>query len=82
VMAAAMLSVRGRVQSESGTIHIIADHITDLTGLLREIGDIDLPRLTMPGDGATHGGTIDPRERRIVGRDLEPVIPIRSHDFH
>jgi error-prone DNA polymerase len=36
----------------------------------------------MPGDGATHGGTIDPRERRMVGHDLEPVIPIRSHDFH
>ena len=82
VMAAAMLSVSGRVQSESGTIHIIADRITDLTGLLRQIGEIDLPRLTMPGDGATHGGTIDPRERRMVGRDLEPVIPIRSHDFH
>jgi error-prone DNA polymerase len=82
VMAAAMLSVQGRVQSESGTIHVIADRITDLTGLLRQIGEIDLPRLTMPGDGATHGGTIDPRERRMVGHDLEPVIPIRSHDFH
>ncbi|MEG3176462.1 error-prone DNA polymerase [Sphingomonas sp. RB3P16] len=64
VMGAAMLSVTGRVQCESGTIHVIADRITDLTGLLRQIGDIDLPRLTMPGDGATHGGTIDPRDRK------------------
>uniref|UniRef100_UPI0035CBFE54 error-prone DNA polymerase n=1 Tax=uncultured Sphingomonas sp. TaxID=158754 RepID=UPI0035CBFE54 len=64
VMSAAMLGITGRVQSESGTIHIIADRITDLTGMLRQIGDIDLPRLTVPGDGATHGGTIDPRDRK------------------
>jgi error-prone DNA polymerase len=64
VMGAAMLGISGRVQSESGTIHVIADRIIDLTGMLRQIGDIDLPRLTMPGDGATHGGTIDPRDRK------------------
>jgi error-prone DNA polymerase len=64
VMSAAMLGITGSVQCESGTIHVIADRITDLTGLLRQIGDLDLPRLTMPGDGATHGGTIDPRDRK------------------
>ncbi|MGY2734838.1 error-prone DNA polymerase [Sphingomonas sp. UYP23] len=64
VMGAAMLGISGRVQSESGTIHVIADRIIDLTGMLRQIGDLDLPRLTMPGDGATHGGTIDPRDRK------------------
>ena len=86
VMSAAMLSVTGRVQSESGVIHLVADHVTDLTPMLRQVGDLDLPRLTIPGDGATHGGTIDPRDRRPLVRpqvrELEPVIPIRSHDFH
>ncbi|WP_404367321.1 OB-fold nucleic acid binding domain-containing protein [Sphingomonas sp. MMS24-J45] len=93
VMGAAMLGITGRVQCESGTIHIIADRITDLTGLLRQIGDLDLPNMTMPGDGATHGGTIDPRDRKPDWKPdsrtdyhyrvrAEPVIPIKSHDFH
>ncbi len=98
VMSAAMLGIIGRVQCESGTIHVIADRITDLTGLLRQIGDLDLPAMTMPGDGATHGGTIDPRERApnwkpAPQRALESwpprerrgdgdLIPIKSHDFH
>ena len=93
VMGAAMLGITGRVQCESGTIHVIADRITDLTGLLRQIGDLDLPNMTMPGDGATHGGTIDPRDRKPEWKPdsrtdwhyrerIEPVIPIKSHDFH
>ena len=98
VMSAAMLGIVGRVQSESGVIHVIADRITDLTPLLRQVGDLDLPRMTMPGDGATHGGTIDPRDRKPdwkppPQRALESwpprskrvdadLIPIKSHDFH
>ena len=98
VMSAAMLGIVGRVQCESGTIHVIADRVTDLTGLLRHVGDLDLPRMTMPGDGATHGGTIDPRDRKpdwkpAPQRALESwpprkrredgdLIPVKSHDFH
>ena len=98
VMSAAMLGVKGRVQCESGVIHVVADRIVDLTPLLRQVGDVDLPRLTMPGDGATHGGTIDPRDRKPdwkppKQRALESwpprskgadpdSIPIKSRDFH
>lgn len=64
VMGAAMLGIRGRVQREGIVIHVVADRIVDLTPMLRQVGDLDLPRLTMPGDGATHGGTIDPRDRK------------------
>ncbi|MBX3594903.1 error-prone DNA polymerase [Sphingomonas sp.] len=64
VMAATMLAIRGRVQREGIVIHVVADAITDLTSLLRKVGETDLPRMTMPGDGATHGGTIDPRDRK------------------
>ncbi|MDF7776197.1 error-prone DNA polymerase [Sphingomonas sp. AOB5] len=95
VMTATMLAIRGRVQKEGLVIHLVADSLTDLTPMLRTIGDLDLPRMTMPGDGATHGGTIDPRDRlnlprqraleswppRSGGRD-DDVIPVRSHDFH
>jgi len=95
VMSSAMISVTGVVQREGEVIHVIADRIHDRTQMLREIGDIDLPRMTSPGDGATHAGSPDrgeagwrPRARSDYhtpfrnGCDPEAVIPIRSHDFH
>jgi len=95
VMSATMLAIRGKVQREGIVIHLVAEQITDLTPWLRELGELDLPRMTMPGDGATHGGTIDPRDRlklpkqraleswppRRTLKDAE-LIPVRSHDFH
>ena len=88
VMTATMVSIVGRVQKEGLVIHVVADRVVDLTGLLGQIGEIDLPRLTMPGDGATHGGTIDPRDPewkrgRVDWHYREKaVIPVKSHDFH
>ncbi len=89
VMSATMLAIRGKVQREGIVIHLVAEQITDLTPWLRELGELDLPRMTMPGDGATHGGEIDPRDRlqpqawppRRSLKDAD-LIPIRSHDFH
>jgi len=99
VMSSAMIGVTGKVQRDGsdggGVIHVIADRIHDYTGMLRQVGEIDLPRLTSPADGATGGGGPDPREPRWrpeprsdyhppfrTGCDPEDVIPIRSHDFH
>ena len=95
VMSATMLAIRGRMQREGLVIHVVAERITDLTDWLREVGTLELPRLTMPGDGATHGGEIDPRDRLQLPRqhpaDSWPprrslrapdVIPVRSRDFH
>jgi len=94
VMSATMLAIRGRVQREGIVIHVVADTITDLTDMLRAVGELELPRLTMPGDGATHGGTIDPRDRllpRQRAADSWPprrtlkapdLIPVKSRDFH
>ncbi len=91
VMTATMLAIRGRVQKEGIVIHLVADAITDLTPWLRDVGELDLPRFTAPGDGATHGGTIDPRDRIKLPRQRaleswrprnEDSIPIKSRDFH
>ena len=94
VMSATMLAIAGRVQREGIVIHLVAERITDLTPWLREVGELDLPRATMPGDGATHGGEIDPRDRpapRQRPADSGPprrslkapdLIPVRSRDFH
>jgi error-prone DNA polymerase len=59
--------------------------------MLRQVGDIDMPRLSRPGSG----GSPDrgepgwkPKPRSLyhppfrTGCDPEEVIPIRSHDFH
>lgn len=90
VMTATMLAIKGRVQREGIVIHLVADAVTDLSAMLREIGEIDLPRMTMPGDGATHGGSPDPRE--APPRWPQPydsnhwrsgdAIPVKSRDFH
>jgi error-prone DNA polymerase len=91
VMSSAMVSIRGRVQKEGIVIHVVADHITDLTWMLREVGEIDLPSLVARGDGATHPGAPDrgdPGWKHKGRTDYhyrdrpEDVIPIRSHDFH
>jgi error-prone DNA polymerase len=94
VMSATMLAIRGKVQREGIVIHLVAEQITDLTPWLREVGELELPRMTMPGDGATHGGEIDPRDRlQPRQRALESwpprrslkapdLIPVRSRDFH
>ena len=84
IMTSSMLAIKGKVQREGRVIHVVAESLTDLTPWLRQIGDLDLPRMTMPGDGATHGGTIDPRDRKpdalrlAPQRALEAWAPRRS----
>ncbi|MGI4731483.1 MAG: error-prone DNA polymerase [Janthinobacterium lividum] len=94
VMGSAMISVVGRVQKEGEVAHVIADRIVDRTAMLRRVGDIDLPRMTSPGDGATHPGSPDrgdtgwkPKGRSDyhppfrTGCDPEDALRQRSHDF-
>jgi len=76
VMSAAMIGVQGRVQREGLVIHVIVDRIVDYTWMLREVGDADMPRLTNPGDGATHGGGPDHRDKERRDPDWRP--PVRS----
>ena len=82
VMSAAMISVVGKVQREGHVIHVIADRIIDYTPMLRQLGEMDLPRLTSPADGASGGGSPDSRHpdpRSDGGRDWKPKV--RS-DYH
>jgi len=41
VLSARMIACRGRVQQESGVTHVIVEHLEDLTGLLRSVGEMD-----------------------------------------
>ena len=91
VMSSAMVSLKGRVQVEGSVIHVIVDRVTDLTAMLRQVGDVDLPRLVARGDGATHPGAPDrgdpgwrvrPRSDYHYREHRDDDIPVQSHDFH
>jgi hypothetical protein len=41
ILSADMIAVRGRVQREGAVVHVIAQNLTDLSGLLRSVGDRD-----------------------------------------
>ncbi len=69
VLTASMIACHGKVQKESGVTHVIADRLTDLSSLLREVGERDTPVLfpTGRGDEARHGGSPDVRDQ--TGRE-------------
>ena len=93
IMSAAMINVRGTVQREGDVIHVIAERLEDLTPMLATIGDMPFPHRHAPADGA-HGGGLDPRERKLIpakndfsapfqiGQDAEPILNLKSRNFH
>ena len=65
VLSAGMIACRGRVQREGTVIHVVVEHLTDLSQELRSVGNRSAP---FPiergrGDGATHPGSADSREQ-------------------
>ena len=94
VLSASMIACRGKLQREGEVIHVIAEHLTDLSDLLRGVGERDDKPFPLPhgrGDEARHGGQPDPREKKVVDsrdiyvRDLRIVprkgIKVPTRDF-
>nr|WP_294501420.1 error-prone DNA polymerase [uncultured Rhodopila sp.] len=94
VLSASMIACRGKLQREGEVLHVIAEHLTDLSDLLRGVGERDeaFPLVHGRGDEAKHGGAPDPREKKpmpasrdIYVRDLRPGIPkgikVPTRDF-
>ncbi len=81
VMGAAMIGVKGRLQREGEVIHVIADTLEDMTPLLHSVAARQFPHRPMPGDGANFGGP-DPRTRPSRSGPRDPVIQVKSRDFH
>ena len=84
ILAAAMISVRGRLQKEGTVIHVVSERIEDLTPLLTTVGDREFPHRTGPGDGARAGGhdPRDPPERAAILAGRDGGMRIKSRDFH
>jgi error-prone DNA polymerase len=74
VLTASMIACRGKLQKEGEVIHVIAEHLTDLSGLLRSVGERDDQPFPLPhgrGDEARHGSQPDSRDQKVVGtRDI------------
>jgi error-prone DNA polymerase len=90
VLSASMIACRGKLQREGEVLHFIAEHLTDLSDLLRGVGERDeaFPLVHGRGDEAKHGGAPDPREKKrmppgrdIYVRDLRPGIKVPTRDF-
>ncbi|HBK07114.1 MAG TPA: error-prone DNA polymerase, partial [Acetobacteraceae bacterium] len=74
VLSASMIACRGKLQREGEVIHVIAEHLTDLSALLRGVGEHDDQPFPLPstrGDEAKHGGGPDVRDKhRPAARDI------------
>ncbi len=95
ILTAGMIACHGKLQREGEVIHIIADRLTDLSGLLRSVGDRedDFPLRAGRGDEARRAPTPDPRgegagpggrtPRDIYIRDLRlgSGIKVPTRDF-
>ena len=94
VLSASMIACRGKLQREGEVIHVIAEHLTDLSDLLRSVGERDDKPFPLPhgrGDEAKHGSQPDSRDKKVVGsrdiyvRDLHIVprkgIKVPTRDF-
>ncbi len=91
ILSAGMFACRGRVQREGDVIHLVSEHLIDMSDSLRTIGDRDDP-FPLPhgrGDEAKRGGGPDsrdslgrkPREIYIPDLRLGSGIKIKTRDF-
>jgi error-prone DNA polymerase len=93
IHSAGMIACRGRVQKEGGVIHVVAEHILNLSDLLRSVGDREEPfPLTYGrGDEARHDSRPDPRKAPMLERKPHDMslpdrrvgdsIKIKTRDF-
>ena len=79
IMAARLLVVHGRVQTDGRVIHIVAERLEDRTDRLDGLSAARLPGITTRGDHPTHPipGQVGARSHP---RDARPIP--KSRDFH
>ncbi|MBQ0822451.1 error-prone DNA polymerase [Microvirga sp. HBU67558] len=90
ILSSGMIGCRGRLQREGGVTHLIAEHLIDLSDLLRSVGDRDEPfRMRHgAGDEAKTGsremlrmGVRDTSEASASDVSQVPVIRVATRDF-
>lgn len=93
ILSAGMIACRGRVQKEGQVIHVVAEHMLDLSDLLRSVGNREEPFPLRQGRGeeAKHGSrpdpqkapVLEPKPRDIYVPDLRigSSIKVKTRDF-
>jgi len=92
LLSASMVACRGRLQREGEIIHLIAEHVIDLSDLLRSVGSWDEPLRFSHGRGdEARQGTKDilrQGAKEMVAPDLfaqadmeEPHISVKARNF-
>jgi error-prone DNA polymerase len=95
ILSSGMMAIRGRYQREGGVTHLIAEHLINLSDLLRSVGDRDDPFSMRHGCGDE--ARIGTRDRLREGqkeavdapaaatpeqRIEAPAIRISARNFH
>jgi error-prone DNA polymerase len=92
ILSSTMLGCRGKVQREGDVIHLVAEHLIDLSAELRRIGDME--GFSLPagrGDAVRHPGGPDPRERSGFDRNARDIyipdlrletLKVKARNFH
>ena len=94
VLSAGMMAARGKIQREGAVVHLVADHLTDLSEDLASVGerDAEFPLPHGRGDQVREGGSLSPdrrdlppqglRTRDIYISDLHiDTIKVKTRDF-
>jgi error-prone DNA polymerase len=90
VLSAGMIGCRGKVQREGDVVHLIAEHLIDLTELLNSVGSRDeaFPLRHGRGDEAKNGNGPDrqglgrkPRDIYIPDLRIGEGIKVKTRDF-
>ena len=83
VLGSRLISATGKLQNASGVIHIVAEHMEDLSPLLRRLSeDTPLADTTAHADVFKHPGGPDPRQRHpragdafVLSLKEKPTLP-------
>ncbi|KHA53604.1 error-prone DNA polymerase [Sulfitobacter geojensis] len=79
IMAARLLVVKGRVQTDGRVIHVVADDLQDRSDRLSGLSDVHLSAITTRGDHPTHP---IPGQVGIKGHPRNVRVIPKSRDFH
>jgi error-prone DNA polymerase len=92
ILSAGMIAARGRVQRQGDVVHVVVEHLVDLSHLLRQVGARNeaFPFRTGRGDEARHGGGPDrrdeglgppPRDIYVPDLHIRSGIKVKARDF-
>ncbi|MDV7341258.1 error-prone DNA polymerase [Terasakiella sp. A23] len=87
LMSSTLLAVRGKVQCEDGVIHVIAEELLDLSGLLQELSQDTVIQSRTRRHPRNISWSVTPQRKSIhelaeESQDKDAPFSVDSRDFH